>query len=195
MGSLRRLVPARLVAAAIALACVLLFSSRASAKEMGPVTLTGPGIATPIVLQGDDAIRWWNESRMGRAKLPEAPAIQLGPIYHASWSLPACNIGEPQPTVAQDVYPFAQGGPLVSTHPGSRCARRIVSAGWNRGTATFLLLLDGWGVPQNAPPNELGTIASAPSRRVLFTVAIVALALAALAVLLRRSLRRTPSSS
>jgi hypothetical protein len=93
------------------------FASPAHAKgENGKVTISGPGVASPIVLRHEDAFLWFDDSGVWEAKWPDPvvagrmrPSIELGTAY-----VVRARFGPECPgLIHQTLYPFAEGGPQV----------------------------------------------------------------------------------
>ena len=153
-----------LVVAAVAGLLVLLSGGPAMAKGADRATISGPGMAGPIVLGGDGAA---GEPGSGGdlATLAEGsglflamfgadggqrltqsqPTGALGPRYELAYRVPD---GSPDPsTVTQDLYPEAAGGPVTYTRAGQQVFGSTTTGGWYRAPANFPALLAKLGVP------------------------------------------------
>jgi hypothetical protein len=131
----------------------------ASAKGAQRLTVTGPGLAAPIILT--------NSAESGRSlsaiaektglfKYPAdrvlvaKPSGNPGPRYVATYDWLVAQ-GTTAP-LRQELYPFAEGGAVVYTPPGQRVgggARPPV--GWYGSGAELTMLLVAAGVP--VPPS------------------------------------------
>ena len=197
-----------LVAAALGTSA-LLASSPASAKGPTEVVLTGPGLDDPIVL--DQAGHWQSTgaeliSATGifeafgyparLALTADPPTTVLGPRYDATYGtiLPE---GVPEELeVRQELYPFADGGPVVYTPPGqSMYGTQTTDGGWSRADPDLDELLVSLGVP-TPEALDAGPIppVEAAGGGVPLAAGVSAAALIALGgVLLTASLRRRRS--
>jgi hypothetical protein len=155
----------------LALACEFLFVSNAAKADHAAVlraTLTGPGLATPIVFHGADiftlAISLGIVPAAGtQAISPPAPG-DLGPRFNLSYYERLLN-GRAF-DVHQTIYPYAVGRPWAHTPPGQRFWSDqfpgfSVRSGWWNSPATdeALKLLERSGLP----PLELAGSSSRPS--------------------------------
>ena len=138
-----------LVPLALATALVLV-PTTASAKGPSEVEITGPGLEPPIRLDRDSAITdqmnllmemidMWGASESSST----SPAERLGPRYLANVSM----IGpEGDETVRKELYPFADGGPVVHTRRGQQLYGNEVVSGWIRADDRLDSLLVSLGV-------------------------------------------------
>jgi hypothetical protein len=136
------------------------WASPAMAKGPDQATITGPGLAEPIVVAG------YGEpgSRDGLGELAdgsglflvmfepsnprlvsEAPEGSLGPKFEISFRVPDAT--ETGSTVRQDLYPQASGGPVTYTEAGQAVFGVTTQGGWYRAPASFATLLERLGVP------------------------------------------------
>jgi len=138
-------------------------AGRAEAKGPIAVTISGPGLAEPIVLRGNAEAAV--TSRIGRIvefggwfpqafrRTPDsttrhAPTTKLGPRYVAKWIVPVG--GNVSVTIRQDLYPWALGGPVTYMRPGQRIFGTGTHGGWYRGPLTFRATLVALGVPKRS---------------------------------------------
>ena len=155
-----------LVVAAVAGLLVLLSGGPAMAKGADRATISGPGLAAPIVLDdgdgggGGEPGSGGNLATLGEGsglflamfgadggrRLDQSqPAGALGPRYELAFRVPD---GSPAPsTVSQDLYPEAAGGPVTYTRAGQQVFGSTTTGGWYRAPASFPALLAKLGVP------------------------------------------------
>jgi hypothetical protein len=127
----------------------------AAAKGAQRLTLTGPGLATPIQLTNSpESVRAMHRiaEHAGLYKygsdrvLAHRPAGDLGPRYVATYDL---VIAQSTTTpLCQEMYPFAAGGAVVYTPPGQRVGggtRR--PARWYQAGTELTMRLVAVGVP------------------------------------------------
>jgi hypothetical protein len=200
------------VAAAVGMV-VLGAAGPAFAKGADQVTITGPGLARPIVLGGDGEPgsgetlgTLSNGSGLfvvmfgpmdGRQLSSDPPAGSLGPRYELAFRVPG---GSPTPDIVrQDLYPSAPGGPVTYTPGGQPSFGGRTAGGWYRSDDGFARLVASIGVPGALPvaldsPTTRPTAAqpevtarrSVPAATPWVAVAAVLLVLVALVALRRR---------
>jgi hypothetical protein len=131
----------------------------------GQLLIAGPGLSRPIEMKGLLSFGPYGEERgapnsqvndlsafvLGAGLIPSdagyfglEPTGALGPKY-----LVTTSIDEPgSPIVHQDLYPYAEGGPVLFNPPGqeSLFGNRLASAWWYPPTG-FLLVLNTNGLP------------------------------------------------
>ena len=144
------------------LAAVL--ASPAAAKGPTKVTITGPGLAHPIVLNGnpesDTSTRfgrlvetsgWFAEAFPQSPPQTSAtrPAGRLGPRYVAVYLVPQ---GGPRPAmIRQELYPYAAAGAFSRMRPGQPLFGVGTSGGWYRGGIFLRRALVALGLPARLP--------------------------------------------
>jgi hypothetical protein len=164
---------------------VLVGAAPALAKGADQVTISGPGLAQPLVLGGEgepgtgsDLGRLADGTGLfvamfgasgGLQLASSEPAGPLGPRYELAYRVPG---GGPTPdTLRQDPYPSAAGGPVAYTPPDQSFYGGQASSGWYRAPDGFVPFLVSLGVPAaSAPAAPRATAASAgtaagPARR------------------------------
>ena len=112
----------------IALLVLALLSAPAVAMAKGPLsgTVSGPGLAAPIKLDGSGE---WDENSplalltadtgiYDHSEHPPRPAGELGPRYEVRLVFPRHSTGKPDYVVRQHLYPYAEHGPTVYTVRG-----------------------------------------------------------------------------
>lgn len=152
---------------------VLAFGGTAHAKGPSGAEITGEGIPTPIAV-GRDSLHANLVEETGlyaavfgqepNSMLAVAPGGELGPRFAIAWSLPWSDGG---PTtvdqIDQDLYPYADGGPVVYTTPGQTFyGSERTRGGWFRAPATLVARMQTLGVPELdaiAPPEPRATVA------------------------------------
>lgn len=139
---------------AVALAAVVA-SGWTAAGAKGPldVTISGPGLTSPIRLSEISANELARNSSFFRQSADggtaDRPAGALGPRYAATFRW---NLGQREPSVLrQDLYPFADAGALSYTPPGQSVGDGRRAGGWSRAGPQLTLLLVAAGVP--IPPS------------------------------------------
>jgi hypothetical protein len=136
-------------------AALALVPTPAEAKGAKDVTVSGPGLATPIRFDnggdfGGSANRLWQASGLlvqtpdrVTPNVPQKGA--LGPRYLATFQW----LVGPQQTapIRQELYPFADAGAVSYTPPRQRGLHVSSRGGWYRAGPELTLLLVGAGVP------------------------------------------------
>lgn len=155
------------VVAVLVTAALVIGPGAALAKGAREATITGPGLAAPVHVGGigEDgepasgeplgaladgsgffAVAYGAEPS---AVLDERPAGDLGPRYAITWVVPG-PAGEE--TLRQDLYPYADGGPVTFMAPDLVVLDGMRTAGgWFRGGAALTGALDELGLPDEAP--------------------------------------------
>lgn len=181
----------------LALALVLALAEPAQAKGIRSATITGPGLDEPLVAHGDglaSLTAFW-EVMPGQPQPPaltdQAPTKQLGPRYRLTWRL--MTHADETTAIHQDLYPHAEGGPLVHTAAGQPIFDAATVGGWYEAPVALRDRLNALGVPPAAsdPVDAAPSSDDSPWRDVI-VVAAGAAALASLgaAVAVRRARRR-----
>jgi hypothetical protein len=149
--------------AAIAAVVIVTTANPALAKGADQATITGAGLAEPIVVGGDGepgssgglgqlsegsglfVAMFGPDAGDGTRMVRTAPAGPLGPRYELTYRVPGGN-SKPD-TLTQDLYPLAAGGPVTYTQAGQHVFGTTTSGGWYHAPATFTALLTSLGVP------------------------------------------------
>jgi hypothetical protein len=140
---------------------ILLVPATAHAKGPDSATIEGAGLAAPIAVDGNHGGSSFTDLREEAGFMPaafretpdpmmrSAPTSELGPKLVITWRVPA---GEaPISSIRQDVYPFADGGPLVYTAPGQPFLQtEHTYGGWYRALPALTASLERLGVPAPA---------------------------------------------
>jgi hypothetical protein len=185
---------------ALALALVLALAGPAQAKGIQSATITGPGLDELLVAPGDglaSLTAFW-EVMPGQPQPPtltdQAPTKQLGPRYRLTWRL--TTHADRTTAIHQDLYPHAEGGPLVHTAAGQPIFNAGTVGGWYQAPVALRDRLNALGVPPAAsdPVEAVDAVPSSndsPWRAVIVLVAgAAALAGLGAAVAVRRARRR-----
>jgi hypothetical protein len=193
---MRRLVLLTSVLAALAVAATAQAKGPVAATIDGPGTGGGisiggngePGSGAPLGNLSDQAGLF--AAAFGQTPDPmlaDRPKGDLGPRYTIAYRLPGPN-GE-DATIRQDVYPYAQRGPVTYTAPGQRFfGTESTRGGWYRASPTLKDTLVKAGLPATAPSGGTSSDDGAaltdfwPALAIAFALALATLT----AVLLRR---------
>ena len=142
----------RILVVALLGTAVALVPVPASAKGPTAVEISGPGLDEPIRLVRDSAIssqmQMLMETLYGpppthRAALTQQPR----PRYLVAFTMPGPDGDE---AMRQQLYPFAEGGPLVRTPPGQTLFGEARASGWQRGHDALDSLFVSLGAPAPA---------------------------------------------
>jgi hypothetical protein len=185
--------------AAVALALVVALAGPAQAKGIQSATITGPGLDEPIDFSPPDgdggdlaALTAVWEAMPGQPQPPalmdEAPTGQLGPQYRITWRF--LTGPDDVTAIRQDLYPYADGGPLVHTPAGQPIFDQSTPGGWREAPVALRDRLRSLGVPEAGDvPAPSADSSQWPA---VFTVATAVVALAGVggAVAVRRARRR-----
>ncbi len=139
---------------------VLVVPGVAFAKGPSQARLEGPGLAGPVTVGGDGepgsggnlaelaTLTGLFPAMFGQTPNPMSatrPAGALGPRYVITYVVPS---GTGQDEIRQDVYPYAETGPLAYTRPGQRFfGDQATLGGWFRSPAQLVTTLTSLGVP------------------------------------------------
>lgn len=169
-----------IAATAVGLVAALPGAGPAWAKGADQVTISGPGLAKPIVLTGMGEpgsgevlgrlsegaglfVVMFGPDPSREEYLGAQPAGVLGPKYELAFRVPG---GGPTPDIVrQDLYPFAAGGPVTNTRAGQTAMGGTTHGGWFKSPSGFAALLGSVGVPVTSPP-AAGRQAAAPPAQV-----------------------------
>jgi hypothetical protein len=167
-----------LLVAAVALA----LPAAALAKGPSEAVVTGPGIAddgVTITALGDDSdltgLSGFFPATFGQSPDPmlaSAPAGQLGPKYTVRYTVPGPSGKDA--TILQDVFPYAEPGPVTYTRPEQRFFdTERTRGGWYVSTPALRDVLVRAGLPAGSP------VATGGGDRTVWPWLVGALALAA----------------
>ena len=154
-----RFAPTCLALAAVA---ALVLAAAALAKGPDRATVSGPGLANPLVIRGSG--EFGGVSPLGRLvtaagffpaafgqtpspMLAGRPAGGLGPRYTITYRVP----GSHGAAIRQAVYPYARPVPVTWMRPGQRIYDARTLGGWFRGTRDLKRVLVQAGLPAREP--------------------------------------------
>jgi hypothetical protein len=140
----------------------LVLATAAAAKGPSAATISGPGLAAPLAIGGvgegdtstdlgvlvaDGGFFPQVFSQVPSPLLLAQPA-NLGERYVVTYTMP----GPTTATLSQDLYPYAEGGPVTYMRAGQTFwdTERTVG-GWYRGTGRLKAMLMRVGLPKAAP--------------------------------------------
>jgi hypothetical protein len=137
------------------LAAVLASAAPAWAKGPQSLSISGPGLATPIEVSYTSHPDEWSHIDTGvwhalpgetdAALLADAPTDDLGSHYTLTWQV---MTGPEETTpIRQDLYLDAPGGPLVYTPAGQPIWDGVTRGGWYRPPERLRDVLASVGVP------------------------------------------------
>jgi hypothetical protein len=143
-------------ACALASMGAMAFAGPASAKGIQSATITGPGLDHPIDVSPPDGnggnlaalTAFWQvipDQPEPPTLKEQAPTGKVGPRYTVTWQL----MTGPNETTAirQDLYPLAEGGPLVHTAAGQPIFDGTTIGGWYEAPIALRDRLGVLGVP------------------------------------------------
>ena len=185
----------------IALVVLALLTTPGVAMAKGPLSgsVSGPGLAAPIKLDGTG--EWDENSSLAlltadsgiydHSTHPPRPPGELGPRYEVRLVFPRHSTGKPDYVVRQHLYPYAEHGPTVYTLRGQPIFDDTfrTSGGWYRVPRTLIkrLQLPARAVPARATVSPETPAGDGPSP--LWAIAGIAMlgGIAMLAVVARRA--------
>src|SRR6476469_4657513 len=149
---------------AAALTALLLFPAAANAKGPSAATISGPGLAHAVTIEGfgeggDTSPLGILVSEGGFfpqvfqqtpvATTRSRPADRLGQGYEVTYKVPGPNSDS---TLRQTIYPYAVNGPASYMAPGQKFwGTESTQGGWYRGSATLKAMLVKAGLPATPP--------------------------------------------
>jgi hypothetical protein len=121
-------------------------------------------LASPIVLTGVEASAWLGDSGVFQDRWARSGSSSLGPGLDVTV---AYECGSLSGTLAQRLFPYAAGGPMVRTPSQAFCDSGRIGAGWWPLAANSLRLLQDHGLPAEPPaaPAGAATGASHPAAK------------------------------
>jgi hypothetical protein len=158
---------ARVLFAGIVGALLLAVASPAAAKwTIAKAHISGPGlgrgdlrISGPAIEgmweSGIDATGGLDDTRADSAAELGLTAAELGPRYLVTYRIHGGGSTAVE-IVRQELYPYADGGPVTYTPPGQRIAEGMpwggaISAGWYQSSPKFFDYLVRQGLPETSP--------------------------------------------
>ena len=145
----------RRVVVSLALAAASVLVPTAASAKGGPtlVVVDGPGLDEPIRLPGPAATELptmlIGMLGVDGSQSGAAPTERLGPRYVATFSFMGPSADEER-RIRKQLYPFADGGPLVHTPRRQTLGGEQVAAGWQRADDRLDSFLVSLGVPAPA---------------------------------------------
>jgi hypothetical protein len=152
----------RRILAVLAAAVIVVLAGSGSAQAKGPdhATISGPGIGTTRLTMDDpdrsldrllQLTRFW-ESAERPAWDADPPAGDLGAAYTVTYHVPDLHDpgGAKPDSVRQDIYPFAESGPVVYLAPGQTVYDTDLAAGWFAADDRLVGVMTELGVSRTA---------------------------------------------
>jgi hypothetical protein len=147
-------------------ALLLAFATPAAAKVgIADVHISGPGLGgSGLRISGAATEGMWDtgidvaggldDARVDSVRGLGLTAAELGPRYVVVYRLDAGT--KAAEGIQQDLYPYANGGPVTYVPPGQRVAEGqpwggAITAGWYQGSMELLDYLVDHGVPESSP--------------------------------------------
>jgi hypothetical protein len=219
---LRRLIVVTALAAGVSIAAAITLATPALAKGPSQASITGPGLAHPIVVSGNGEPG--QQGRLGnlametglftamfgpgvtvgsqapvQPRTPPRPA-SLGPRYTIIYTVPGVTPrpGQQFGQIRQYLYPWAAGGPATYTPPGQQGfgGALLSVTGWLRATSPLTGTLAQLGIrPRAATQAAQQPGSRTPAWLVAAAAVIAAAALTGAALWLRRRGRAAAASS
>jgi len=134
----------------------------ASAKaSIAEATISGPGLGGGMTIEAPDTDGLWDSGIDVVGGLDDARAdsiaalgltpAELGPRYVAVYRF---GHGPAPDDPIQDLYPYAEGGPVTFTPPGQKLTGELgmrIVAGWYQSSLEFFHYLVDHGLPERNP--------------------------------------------
>jgi hypothetical protein len=159
-----------LTSGAVATIAIALLAAPVLAWDSVEMSITGPG-GTSVSGRGGNVIDGLLVAP-GRATTPTA---NLGPRYQITYSMDGRAI------TVQDLYPYADGGPVAYSATSGSVAGHAFGTGWRQARPDVLQELVSWGLPAQAP--VIAPAPGAPTAIGLPAVLLIGLAAITLAFL------------
>jgi hypothetical protein len=141
------------------IAVVLALPVAAQAKGPSAASISGPGLSDPLLVTGlgDESglvgQMGFFPATFGQSPDPmlaSRPAGDLGPRYTVRYTVPGPN--NTNSVVRQDLYPYAEGGPVLYMKPGQPFFEtQRTRGGWFRANADLTRTLVRLGLPKAEP--------------------------------------------
>jgi hypothetical protein len=206
---------ARVLFAALATMSTVVFAGPASAKveSITEATISGPGLDGGLRIEAPDTEGLWKSGidvagGLDSTRADSVEALGLIPADLGSRYLVTFRFDGGDDLIRQDLYPYAEGGPVTHTPPGqeltlggpARGLKIPMLAGWYQSSLGFFDYLVDHGLPGTNAVAAIATREPVPDTAsetaapwggiVVILVGLAALSLATLAV--HRRLHRTP---
>ena len=190
----------------VLIVAVLALAAPAHAKGPSEGTIEGEGLDAPIAIEwgegtpgGDRIIEdvGFFEATFGMVPsrmLAEAPTADLGPKLTIHWTVPGPDGLDDE--IVQDLYPYADGGPVTYTPPGQAFFEiERTKGGWFRGPERLVATLTSLGLPeQDALVSDAGGAGGTRWAPIGASLAAVLLLGVGLAVASRRRAEVAPAA-
>ena len=186
----------KIVAALAVLALVL--PAAGLAKGPAAATMEGPGLPGPVSFTGDETSgplgaltesSGWFPAVFPREPSPmlqARPSGELGAPYTVTYLVPGPDTDSF--TIVQQVYPYAEGGPVTFVEPGQAVFDTTASGGWYRAGPELKAVLVAAGLPE-VPPGPSAADDSFPTIAVSGALLLAVAAGLGVALLARRRTR------
>ena len=193
---------ARVLLAGLVVTSTVVIAGPASSKaDIAEANVTGPGLEGRLRIGGPDTGGLWesgidvagglDDTRAGSVEELGLTPADLGPRYLATYRFHGSD-----DLIRQDLYPYANGGPVTYTPPGQELNAGIkmsITAGWYQSSLDFFHYLVDQGLLETNPVASVATrepaTDTAPGMQAtpragiaVVLVGLAALSLAALAV-------------
>jgi hypothetical protein len=182
----------RLIFTVVLLALAVAQPALGKSLELAAVDVRGPGITGSVNLSREELGVVRSERspvalalvELSREHPLESPTAELGPRYYLAYHL---NLGAApnlrSETVAVQLYPYAEGGPLAYTPggqelwsgPASRSDYYRVPAGWYRYPSTLVDRMQSHGLPSKAVASSVSDRGATVNRLLLVALLLTLL--------------------
>lgn len=193
-----------LVAGLVAIASVEIAGPAWAKANIAEANIVGPGIETALRIEPPDTYGLWDSGidvtgGLDDVRADSVEALGLSPADLGPRYIVTYRFGHGRASsdlIRQDLYPYAQAGPVTHTPPGQELTGQhdlAITAGWYQSSLGFLQYLVDRGLPVTNPVASVAARHPAPDTGaalhtvswipfVVVLVALVATSLAALAV-------------
>jgi hypothetical protein len=163
---------ARVLFVALVAISTVVFAGPASAKvdEITEANITGPGLGGGLRVEAPDTEGLWesgidvagglDDTRADSVEELGLTPADLGPEYLVTYRFDGGN-----DLIRQDLYPYAEGGPVTNTPPGQELTAGVripMLAGWYRSSLGFFHYLVDHGLPEANPVASVAARERAP---------------------------------
>jgi hypothetical protein len=177
----------QLTAVAVATALAMAIAAPVAAWDAVSVAITSDRGGATISMTGGIIV----PTLLVTPALAGRPAGDLGPKFTAVYTMAPSS----RAVATQELYPYAQGGPVSFTSTSGAIAEHPYAPGWRQADASVFQAMVDAGLPASAPANPpatnlTGSVGSAYLPVIFGLLALVAVAVAFLPLLRRRVERR-----
>jgi hypothetical protein len=158
-------------------ATLVAFGAPAEAKGVSRLTITGVGLERTIVVGGDGSLALSRilgaseffvamdgggagADHVALRSAADPQESDLGPRLRLTWSVEWYHTQY----VVQDLYLYADGGPVLYTPAGQALFDQTTTGAWHRGSPRLVDVIQAVGVPSPALLRAAAAAASAPLR-------------------------------